>query len=359
MAGKIRVGIWGLGRAGNGMHIHELGLYPDMFEIVAGCDWDPARREAAAKKLPGRPVYEKGEELLKDPNVELVSVATRSPDHVKHAIQAVEAGKMVMVEKPMACRIEDALELQKVADANPGKVFVRHNRRFEAAFSHIREIIKSGKLGHIFEIKLCRHNYQWRADWQTILDCGGGQLLNWGPHLVDHALQFLECPVKELWSDLAIVASRGDAEDHVKIVFKGENGRVVDVEISGGASLGDPVYAVRGSRGTLMSWDEKRLKLKYLAPAIRSATLPLRPTTRRSKADSAARSARSGSKTISASPRRTATSRRRSGDICTRRSAAVNRIRSRWPRPSKWSGSSTGSKRRRFATSVNDKETEP
>lgn len=183
------------------MHIHELGLYPDMFEIVAGCDWDPARREAAAKKLPGRPVYEKGEELLKDPNVELVSVATRSPDHVKHAIQAVEAGKMVMVEKPMACRIEDALELQKVADANPGRVFVRHNRRFEAAFSHIREIIRSGKLGHIFEIKLCRHNYQWRADWQTILDCGGGQLLNWGPHLVDHALQFLECPVKELWSD--------------------------------------------------------------------------------------------------------------------------------------------------------------
>ena len=179
MAGKIRVGIWGLGRAGNGMHIHELGLYPDMFEIVAGCDWDPARREAAAKKLPGRPVYEKGEELLKDPNVELVSVATRSPDHVKHAIQAVEAGKMVMVEKPMACRIEDALELQKVADANPGRVFVRHNRRFEAAFSHIREIIRSGKLGHIFEIKLCRHNYQWRADWQTILDCGGGQLLNW------------------------------------------------------------------------------------------------------------------------------------------------------------------------------------
>lgn len=266
MAEKIRVGIWGLGRAGNTMHIPELGLFPEMFEIVAGCDWDASRREAAAEKLPGRPIYAAGKELLKDPNVELVSIATRSPDHVKHAIEAVNAGKIVMVEKPMACRIEDALELQKVSDANPGKVFVRHNRRFEAAFSHIREIIKSGKLGEIFEIKLCRHNYQWRADWQTILECGGGQLLNWGPHLVDHALQFLECPVKELWSDLAIVASRGDAEDHVKIVFKGENGRVVDVEISGGAALGDPIYAVRGSRGTLMSWDEKRLKLKYLAP---------------------------------------------------------------------------------------------
>lgn len=113
-----------------------------------------------------------------------------------------------MVEKPLACRLEDALELQKVSDANPGRVFVRHNRRFEPAFEHIREIIKSGKLGNIFEIKLCRHSFQWRADWQTILDCGGGQLLNWGPHLVDHALQFLESPVKELWSDLKLVAAK-------------------------------------------------------------------------------------------------------------------------------------------------------
>jgi len=277
MAGKIRVGIWGLGRAGNGMHIPELRQFPDQYEIVAGCDIDADRRAAAQKKLPDAKIYATPEEFLSDPNIELVNVATRSPDHVKHAIEAVKAGKMVMVEKPVACRIEDALELRKVAEANPGKVYIRHNRRFEAAFSHIREIIKSGKLGNVFEIKLCRHNYQWRADWQTILEHGGGQLLNWGPHLVDHALRFLESPVKEMWSDLAIVASRGDAEDHVKIVLKGENGRVVDVEISGGASLGDPIYAVRGSRGSLMSWDEKRLKLKYLAPGYPVCETPADP----------------------------------------------------------------------------------
>ncbi len=277
MADKIRVGIWGLGRAGNGMHISEIGRLPEMYEIVAGCDWDADRRAAAAEKLPEVALYEKSADFLKDPNIELVSIATRSPDHVKHAIEAVEAGKMVMVEKPIACTIEDALELKKLANANPGKVYIRHNRRFEAAFSHIREIIKSGKLGNVFEIKLCRHGFQWRADWQTILECGGGQLLNWGPHLVDHALQFLESPVKELWSDLAVVAARGDAEDHVKIIFKGENGRVIDVEISGGASLGDPVYAVRGTRGTLMSWDERRLKLKYLAPGYPECDTPASP----------------------------------------------------------------------------------
>jgi len=52
---------------------------------------------------------------------------------------------------------------------------------------------------------------------------------------------------------------------------------VVDVEISGGASLPDPVYAVRGSRGTLTSWDEKRLKLKYLAPGYPVCETPANP----------------------------------------------------------------------------------
>ncbi len=268
MAEKIKVGVWGLGRAGYGMHFPELDRFPELFEIVAGCDISEERREASAKKKPNLRIYDNSVDFLKDAEVELVTVATRSPDHVKHAIEAVQAGKLVMVEKPLACRLEDALELQKVSDANPGRVFVRHNRRFEPAFEHIREIIKSGKLGNIFEIKLCRHSFQWRADWQTILDCGGGQLLNWGPHLVDHALQFLESPVKELWSDLKLVAAKGDAEDHLKIIFKGENGRIVDVEISGGISMPDPIYVVRGSRGSLISYDEKRLKLKYLNPAI-------------------------------------------------------------------------------------------
>ena len=268
MAEKIRVGVWGLGRAGNGMHFSELAMYPDQFEVVAGCDIDIERREAAMKKKHGIHVYDNSADFLKDQEVELVTIATRSPDHVKHAIEAAEAGKYVMVEKPIACTLADALELKKASEKFPGKIFIRHNRRFEPAFVHIREIIKSGKLGEIFEIKLCRHNFQWRADWQTLLDFGGGQLLNWGPHIVDHALQFLESPVREIWSDLKLVAAKGDAEDHLKINLKGENGRIVDLEISGGVSLPDPVYVVRGSRGSLVSYDEKRLKLKYLNPAV-------------------------------------------------------------------------------------------
>ena len=329
MAEKIRVGVWGLGRAGNGMHFSELAMYPDQFEVVAGCDIDIERREAAMKKKHGIHVYDNSADFLKDQEVELVTIATRSPDHVKHAIEAAEAGKYVMVEKPIACTLADALELKKASEKFPGKIFIRHNRRFEPAFVHIREIIKSGKLGEIFEIKLCRHNFQWRADWQTLLDFGGGQLLNWGPHIVDHALQFLESPVREIWSDLKLVAAKGDAEDHLKIILKGENGRIVDLEISGGVSLPDPVYVVRGSRGSLVSYDEKRLKLKYLNPAVPIPEI---------KAASGDRSRRSGWKMSSASRPPPATRPKRSGCICMKRSATAPPIRSRSTRRSKWYG---------------------
>ena len=61
------------------------------------------------------------------------------------------------------------------------KLHVRHNRRFEGLHAY-QEIIKSGILGDVFEIKLRRNNYQRRDDWQTLMKYGGGQLLIWVPY---------------------------------------------------------------------------------------------------------------------------------------------------------------------------------
>ena len=260
----IRVGIAGLGRAGWSMQTYELDERKSMFKIVAACDVEQERCDKMAERY-GCATYLKIEDLVKDPDVELVSIATRSPDHVRHAKLALKAGKSVFVEKPMATTYEEAKKLKPAAAKAKGKLFVRHNRRFEAGFQHVREIIASGVLGKVFEIKLRRMSYQRRDDWQTIINCGGGQLLNWGPHIIDHGLQFLESPLADLWSDLKLVAAVGDAEDHLKIIMRGKNGRVIDLEISGGAALGEREYIVLGSKGALMS-DGSDLKLRYIDP---------------------------------------------------------------------------------------------
>lgn len=263
---KIKVGIWGIGRAGWGMHTREIDLYKDEFEIVAGCDIDLSRAEKLAERYPGAKAYSDSAAFLNDPDIELVSVAVRSAQHIDYAIRALESGKYVFIEKPVALSGDAVDKLAEADKKYPGKLFCRHNRRFEAAFCHIREIIDSGILGNVYEIKLCRHSFQYREDWQAIIECGGGQLNNWGPHLIDHALQLLGAPLKDVWGDLKNINGLGDAEDTVKMIFRGENGRLVDVEINGAVALASPVYAVYGDRGSLICEDEQDIRLRYLAP---------------------------------------------------------------------------------------------
>ena len=268
---RIKVGILGFGNAGRHMHAEELGAFPELFELYAMCDFDPARRAVAAADFPAMKRYECVTELLADPAVDLVTVATRNCDHTMHAMQALEAGKAVVVEKPIAVGTEQALELQYASERFPGKLFLRHNRRFEAAFNHVKEVIDSGKLGNVYAVRVHRHpTFGRRFDWQTTSAAFGGLLNNWGPHLVDQALQLLESPVADLWSDLQHRVAAGTADDYFKIVLRGENRRVVDVEVSGNTTLPDDLYYAEGDRGSLVvPLAEKTIRLKYLDPAFR------------------------------------------------------------------------------------------
>ncbi len=265
----IRIGIAGLGRAGWGMHCRELDGRTERFQIVAACDLIAERRERMKERY-GCRVYETVDELAHDASVELVDIATRSNDHLNHARIALAAGKDVFLEKPICVSYAETKELIAAAEAASGTLYVRHNRRFDPDFLHVREIIASGVLGDVFEIRLARHGYQRRDDWQTLREFGGGQLLNWGPHIIDHALRFLDAPVRRMYSNLKRVAAVGDAEDHVKIVLEGENGRLVDLEISGGVALGEPQYRVFGTRGSL-ELSGAEITMKYLNPEAKLA----------------------------------------------------------------------------------------
>lgn len=268
----IRIGLVGLGRAGWGMHRRELEARgrKSKFKVVAVCDTIKARRDMAAEHF-GCRAYRTIEDLLKDADVELVDIATRTKDHAPHSRLALKAGKDVFLEKPIAVSYQEAVTLKKAAKRSKGELYIRHNRRFEAAFVHIQEIIASGVLGDVFNVKLRRGGFQRRRDWQTLIDHGGGQLLNWGPHVVDHGLRLLGAPVADMWSNLRLVAALGDAEDHLKVVLRGTNGCVVDLQISGGAIIHEPEWQVMGTRGGVCSVDGNRLRVRYLDPKVKLA----------------------------------------------------------------------------------------
>jgi predicted dehydrogenase len=257
----LRVGLCGIGRAGFGMVRRDLQRLPQI-RVVAGFDLLEDRTRQLAEICSSR-VYTTYSQMLKDEEVELVIVATRSHEHVRMAIQALKAGKDVLVEKPMALNLAGADRLIKAAKDLGRKLFVRQNRRFDVPFLQAMEIVRSGKIGKLFSVQLRQGGYQRRSDWQTIRKYGGGQLLNWGPHLVDWAHQFIGGPATDVWSDLKRIAAAGDAEDHVKLLMRGENGVVVDIEISGAAAIPQSPWRLTGTTGTLVIDAKNQCRLRY------------------------------------------------------------------------------------------------
>ena len=264
-SGPIRLGLAGAGRAGWGMHVKELEGQEDRFRFVAVCDPVEAHRARMVERF-GCRAYERYEDLLADAEVEMVDIATFSRDHGAHTLAALRAGKDVFLEKPIAVKASEARRIRSAAAKAKGRLYVRHNRRFETAFREIQDIIGSGRLGEVYSIKLRRGGFQRRDDWQTLRAMGGGQLLNWGPHLVDHALQFLGYGELEVWSDLKRVAAAGDAEDHVRLLLRNAAGMVVDVEISGGRMIAEPEYIVAGTLGSLRATGNE-IHVRRLDPA--------------------------------------------------------------------------------------------
>lgn len=263
----IKVGIVGVGRGGCGQ-LKELGKHRSQFALKAVYDVDADRCRKVAEEWGAQPFADwKG--FLAEADVELVTIANRSTDHVPYAMDCLKSGRRVLVEKPLAVTHAGAKKLAACARRAGSQLYVHQNRRFERGFCSLQEILKSKVLGEVFDIKLKRGGYQRRDDWQTLKACGGGQGLNWGAHIVDHALALLDGEAYDLWTDVKRVAALGDAEDHFKAVFRGKkSGLLIDVEVTGGQAQPDYPYRVTGTRGSLVG-DDKVFKLRYIDPKQR------------------------------------------------------------------------------------------
>ena len=262
----IKIGIVGLGRAGWGSHTEEIEDKKDMFKIVAACDLVEDRQQKMADRY-GCKVYTNIEDLINDPEVELVDIATRSRDHYKHAKMALDAGKAVLVEKPLSVEFEEAKDLMESSNKEgKPRLFVRHNRRFEVAFNEVLKVIESGILGDVYEVGTTCRSFEFRDDWQTLNEFGGGLFRNWGPHLIDHCLNLLGAPVADVYSEFKHVTAAGDCEDHVYIRLFGENNRTATLLLTGAAALStEREFYAYGNRGS-MEVVGKKVKLKYINP---------------------------------------------------------------------------------------------
>jgi predicted dehydrogenase len=227
---KIKFGIVGCGAIGP---THAAALQQmDGVELIAVADLIPDRAQAMADKFSVPRIYRDQQQLLKDPEVDVVCLCTPSGMHGEGAIAAMTAGKHVIVEKPMEI-CTAACDRMLAAQRDSGKLMtVISQHRFDPASLHIKALIQSGKLGKIIlataEVKWWRtQNYydegNWRGTW--VLD-GGGAVMNQGIHTLD-LLQWFAGEVESVFAHTATAAHvRIEVEDVAVVTLQFKSGAI-------------------------------------------------------------------------------------------------------------------------------------
>lgn len=250
----IRTAILGYGRNGSTMHAGPLERCPD-FDVVAVCDIDPVARERAHARF-GCPVYDDYHAMLAQARPEFTVIVTRSHQHAQMAVDCMRAGSNVLVTKPWATNAFDAQRMMAVSEATGRKLLPWLPARCGADLRAIRQVISRGDIGRVFEIRRSECTFGLRRDWQTLSSCGGGYLLNWGPHLIDQPLQLTGAPVTRVYGNLRQIINPGDVEDNLRVICHTEDGVTVVSEYL--IAAGDyPTWVIQGDRGTIYVHGDK------------------------------------------------------------------------------------------------------
>jgi predicted dehydrogenase len=212
----IGYGYWGPNLVRNVIERPEL-------ELVALCERDPARAADFTRRVPGIPVIQELDELLLDPELDAVIVAT--PPRTHHAIvkAALIAGKHVLVEKPLATNSIDARDLIDTAATRGVVLMPGHTFVYSPSVNKVRDLIQSGELGELYFVTSSRMNLgKYQQD---------GVICDLAPHDISILLHWLEEPVVQVSASARSVFQKGVPETAF-LTLKFASGAAANVQVS-------------------------------------------------------------------------------------------------------------------------------
>lgn len=248
MPEPLRVALLGYGLAGRVIHRPPLLAVPDLVvsHVVTG---DPVRREQAAADLPAAALVASADELWRRADeLDVVVVATGNAVHVAQATAALDLGKAVVVDKPVALTADEAAALADRAARAGVPLSAFHNRRWDSDTLTAQALLASGRLGavHRLESRFTRFRPQVQQRWREQAG-SGGVLLDLGTHLVDQALLLLG-PAVSVTADVAARRERATVDDDVLLVLRHASGASSLLWCSAAAPWPGPRIVLQGSR---------------------------------------------------------------------------------------------------------------
>lgn len=241
----------------------------DKAELIAVCDINKERLNEAGADYPGTLLYDSFEELIKNKDIDIISIALPSGMHAEYAVRAMRAGYHVLIEKPIDVTEKKAAEIEKARLETGKKAGCVFQTRYNACFGKALDAVKSGRFGKIFlgtfSVKWYRppeyfKENDWRGTWA--LD-GGGSLMNQSIHTLDLMLQLLG-DVDYIYSEKDICGHDIETEDLTTSFIKFKNGARVTFVTTTCAYPGVATeISVYGENGTVEIRDENIVTWKF------------------------------------------------------------------------------------------------
>ncbi len=237
--------------------------------LAAVCDLNPDATAKARDDFPGITTFADRRDLLADGGIDVVSVIT--PHHLHHplALVALEAGNHVVIDKPMCFTLEQADGLLRAA-ATAGRVVTTFfNRRRDGNFRKIQEIVRSGEIGTVKELRLTSesrgaHPTAWR---NSKSQSGGILYESLGAHAFDWVLQLMPGDRVTGVTGVLVPSENGDdaSEIHARAWLRFESGAIADITLSRMSQTGQPLWQITGTDGTMLDTGRNATK-NYLYP---------------------------------------------------------------------------------------------
>ncbi len=202
--------------------------------------------------------YSSYEDMLSDNDISVVVVATPNNFHLEQVCQALEAGKLVICEKPVAMSSLELQEMMDCAKRTNGVFTIHQNRRVDADFLEMRDVVEKGLLGEVFEIESRVTGSRGIPEgWRQYAVAGGGMMLDWGVHLIDQLVQMMSPKkVTDVYCELYHV-NYEECDDGFKMIMHFEDGPSATIEVGTSHFISAPRWYVCGDLGSMIiqSWD--------------------------------------------------------------------------------------------------------
>ncbi len=196
--------------------------------------------------------YRSIDEILDDPAVDLVIVNTPTYTHFDYASRALSAGKHIVVEKAFTTTVEEALQLEALANRVGKLLAVYQNRRCDGDFLAVKNVVRSGDLGEIVEAQLSFERYNLVLSPKAHREepgPGAGNLMDLGPHLIDEALVLFGIP-DAVSAVLDAKRPGSKVDDYFELILHYQSSSVKLLSSYVAVKPG-PAFIIHGTKGSL------------------------------------------------------------------------------------------------------------